>query len=259
MLKLSNLLVILCGAVFCFAACTFGQSSADTGGYLVTYQVIPNPPQKPLAGYVVCIDPGHPSEVNDGFAKQNGTTETDMNWQVALRLKRILEGEMGATVVMTRSILKEKVTNRRRAEIANEHRADASIRLHCDSEASKTRRGIAVYYPDRAGKAADGKTGPAAQVIAESARLAAGIDTGIRNILQGKLRHGGVKTDYATAIGRKQGALTGSIYSEVPVALVEMVFLSNPDDAAFIKSAAGQELLAAAFADGIATYLKTLR
>ncbi len=259
MIKMSRFLLVICGAVFFFAACTFGQSSADTGSYLVTYQVLPNPPQKPLAGYVVCIDPGHPSEVNSGFARQNGTTETEMNWQVALRLKRILEGEMGATVVMTRSTLQEKVTNRRRAEIANEHQADASIRLHCDSEASKTRRGIAVYYPDRVGKAADGKTGPEAQVIAESARLAAGIDAGIKNIIQNKLRHGGVKTDYATAIGKKQGALTGSIYSEVPVALVEMVFLSNPEDAAFIKSTAGQELLAAAFADGIATYLKAPR
>ena len=34
---------------------------------------------------------------------------------------------------------------------------------------------------------------------------------------------GGVKTDRQTAIGGKQGALTGSVFSEVPVVTVEML------------------------------------
>ncbi len=249
-------------ALFSFAACAFGQASTtpaavDSAAAAETEQPATNLPPKPLAGYVICIDPGHPSEVNSGFARQNGTTETEINWQVALRLKRILQNEYGATVKMTKFSLKEKVTNRRRAEIANEAEADAAIRLHCDSEPSGKRSGIAIYYPDRQGKAADGKVGPSAQVCAQSAELAAGIHTGIVNKLTGKLTDNGIKTDYATAIGRKQGALTGSVYSQVPVALVEMVFLSNPQNAAFVKSSKGQELLAAAFADGLATYLKT--
>jgi N-acetylmuramoyl-L-alanine amidase len=64
-----------------------------------------------------------------------------------------------------------------------------------------------------------------------------------------------VRGDSRTAVGEKQGALTGSVFSEVPVVLIEMVTLSNKHDAAFIKDAAGQSLMAQAIASGIARYV----
>jgi N-acetylmuramoyl-L-alanine amidase len=33
--------------------------------------------------FCVCIDPGHPSEKNDGGAVTNGLREVTMNWEVA--------------------------------------------------------------------------------------------------------------------------------------------------------------------------------
>jgi len=38
---------------------------------------------------VVCIDPGHPSEVNSGMTVQNGTTETHIDWVVAQQLQKL--------------------------------------------------------------------------------------------------------------------------------------------------------------------------
>ena len=38
----------------------------------------------------VCIDPGHPSEVNSGNTVQNGTTETHIDWAVAKKLQKAL-------------------------------------------------------------------------------------------------------------------------------------------------------------------------
>ncbi len=73
-------------------------------------------------------------------------------------------------------------------------------------------------------------------------------------MLAGKLKDGGVRGDSKTAIGSKQGALTGSVFSDVPVVLIEMVTLSNARDAAFIKQPAGQSLMAQAIAQGIARY-----
>ena len=74
--------------------------------------------------------------------------------------------------------------------------------------------------------------------------------------LSGALRDNGVRTDYQTKVGREQGgALTGSIFSEVPVVTVEMVVLSDRDDAEFIKAEAGQRRMAAAIADGIARFV----
>lgn len=208
----------------------------------------------PLEGKVICIDPGHPSEVSAGSGKQNGTTEVLMNWEVALKLKKTLEEKYGATVVMTKSKIDEKVTNKRRAEIANEANADVEIRLHCDSETSGKKRGIAVFYPDKQGTVKNGTKGPSKGVIKESGLLAQAIGKEF-DLIKKELPSNGVKTDADTYIGSQQGALTGSIYSKVPVALVEMVFLSNAKDAQFIKKSINQQKLADVFAKGISTYL----
>ena len=73
--------------------------------------------------------------------------------------------------------------------------------------------------------------------------------------LAGKLKDGGVRGDSRTAIGAKQGALTGSVFSDVPVVLIEMVTLSNASDARFIRDAKGQSLMAQAIAEGIGRYV----
>ena len=47
-----------------------------------------------------------------------------------------------------------------------------------------------------------------------------------------------------------EGALTGSIFSKVPTVLVEMVFLTNPADADWIKQDRNKALMAKALAAG---------
>ncbi|MGB8511070.1 MAG: hypothetical protein WCD76_22050, partial [Pyrinomonadaceae bacterium] len=66
----------------------------------------------------------------------------------------------------------------------------------------------------------------------------------------------GVRTDFQTKVGREQGgALTGSIFSEVAVVTIEMVVLSNEQDAAFIKTADGERRMAEAIARGITRFV----
>jgi N-acetylmuramoyl-L-alanine amidase len=64
--------------------------------------------------------------------------------------------------------------------------------------------------------------------------------------------YGGVLGDSRTAIGARQGALTGSIFSRVPVVTVEMAVLTDAGDARFIASPSGQRRMAHAIAAGIA-------
>lgn len=202
-------------------------------------------------GNVVCIDPGHPSEVSSAETEQNGVTEVAMNWEVALRLKALLEAKK-ITVVMTKSSLMEKVTNKRRAEIANDAGAAILLRLHCDTG---NNHGYTIYAPNRQGTA-QGKTGPSQAIIDASQKAAELLHTGMNTLLSGSiLRDNGVKGDSATSIGSKQGALTGSIFSTVPAVTVEMCFLSNADDAQFISSESGQDKMAAALALGVVEYL----
>jgi N-acetylmuramoyl-L-alanine amidase len=206
----------------------------------------------PAARTVVCIDPGHPSEVASGRNQQNGTSETQIDWAVAAKLRDVLEAR-GYEVVLTKSAEAELVKNRDRAFVANRARAALMLRLHCDAS---TERGFAVYYPDRQGRAKDGTTGPAPGVIEESRRAAEAVHAGLAAGLKDALKDNGVRTDYQTKVGREQGgALTGSIFSEVPVVTIEMVVLSDGADADFIKTDAGRQRMAESIADGVARFV----
>ena len=121
-------------------------------------------------------------------------------------------------------------------------------------------RGYAVYYPDRQGRAKDGTTGPSEDVIEGSRRAAEAIHAALAEGLGGALNDNGVRTDMQTKVGREQGgALTGSIFSEVPVVTIEMVVLSNQQDADFIKTEAGQRRMAEAIADGVTRFVAPTR
>ena len=173
----------------------------------------------PLAGFTVCLDPGHTSETSAGTASRDGKlTERHVNWVVAQDLKPLLEAE-GARVVMTKTPENEVVTNRRRAEIANAAHANLFLRLHCDAASDS---GLATFYPDRQGRA-HGHTGPSPAVIAASRRAARPFHPAVIAALGGALADRGIKGDSATGVGGKQGALTGSIFSQVPALTVEMV------------------------------------
>ena len=201
---------------------------------------------RPKTSFRVCIDPGHPSENNDGRELLNGVREVEIVWTVAQALRKLLE-ENGYVVVLTKSSLGEYVTNKRRAEIANEAAADLMLRLHADSEGPS---GFTIYYPRKQGQL-KGVKGPSPEMIEASGRAAKTFHTALAVKLRGQLKDNGVKGDEQTFIGGKQGALTGSIYSEVPTLLVEMANLAKPDDAKWINNSENQQTLAEALRTGV--------
>lgn len=199
----------------------------------------------PAFAQTICIDPGHPSENGVGT---RGKKETELNvaWVVAQKLEKMLVGK-GYKVVMTKSARGEKVSNKVRAEIGNKAEADYVVRLHCDAGHSS---GLASYYPGEKGKVG-GMKGPSDDVISGSKRLAAKFHPAVIAALGGSLRDAGLHTDRKTLIGGRQGALTGSIYSKVPVILVEMCVLQNRKDEAFIAPDKGKTKMARALLAGI--------
>jgi N-acetylmuramoyl-L-alanine amidase len=208
----------------------------------------PTPPPQ----VVVCIDPGHPSESNSARTVQNGTTELRMNWEVALKLRDVLGKDKRIKPILTRSSMNQFMRNRKRALIANDAHAAIAIHLHCDTGGSN---GFTIYYPDRIG-GSEGLYGPVSSVIRGSHEAALALHTGMLRTLHGSLKDRGIKGDSRTRIGRMIGGLTVGIWSKVPCLTVEMVFLSNSHDAAFIKSKAGQEKMAEALAAGIKGFIK---
>ena len=206
----------------------------------------------PLRGFVVCLDPGHPSETSRGTeSRDHRLTELHVNWVVAQRLTVLLQAD-GATVVPTKTREMQVVTNRRRAETANAAHASLLLRLHCDAGEQS---GLATYFPDRQGTRF-GVTGPTPAVIAASHRAARIFQPAMIAALHGDLRDAGIKGDSKTGIGGKQGALTGSIFSQVPALTVEMCVLTNAHDYQFIRTASGQQEMAGALLTGVEAYAK---
>ncbi len=160
---------------------------------------------------------------------------------------------MGYRVVLTKKALEEKVLNKERAFVANRSGANLMVRLHCDASSGS---GFTVYYPTQQGRS-KGVRGPSKEVLSRSNILARKFHGAMAVALRGKLKDNGLKSDLKTHIGGKQGALTGLIYSKVPVLLVEMVVLTNPKDEAFIRSSEGKEVMVGALVKGVLAATKS--
>ena len=179
-------------------------------------------------------------------ANGHGVAEVHAAWEVAVRLRDSLVAA-GYEVRMTKAREREVVRNVARAEAANRVGAALMVRLHCDVGNGT---GFTVYYPDREGTA-EGRTGPSREVMERSREAAVAIDSGMASRLSPRyLRDGGILGDSRTFIGARQGALTGSIFSRVPVVTIERAVLTDAGDARFIGSAAGQARMAGAIAAG---------
>lgn len=229
-------------------------ASASEIKHMVASLPMPDAAPSERGRRLICVDPGHPNSYNSATNTINGTNENHINWAVALKLRSILQ-EKGFEVAMTKNAELQSVENKERALICNNSGAALAVHLHCETTPGS---GFALYYPDREGTfnynndPDIGFKGPTAQVIAGSQLLAQAVQTGMRAKLAGSLNDLGIKGDSHTQVGASQGALTFSIFSQIPTLTIEMVVLTDKHDAAFIKSEAGQQKMAQAIASGIA-------
>jgi N-acetylmuramoyl-L-alanine amidase len=217
------------------------------------------PPPAPLAGLTVSLDPGHnprnarhATRINrevqagpirkacdtTGAATRDGYPEWRFNQQLATRVARRLRAH-GATVRFTRTQRAPAwgpcITERARRG----NQADVAVSLHADGNMSAAARGFHVIRP----AFVRGYTG---DITRRSATLA----TAMRDSLvrRGKLRP-------STYIGRRgliaRRDLGGLVLSDVPKVFVEAGNLRHPADAALLRSARGQERIAAAICDAL--------
>lgn len=191
---------------------------------------------------VVVLDAGH-GGADPGKVGVDGQLEKDINLQITLRLKEILEKdeEYKIKVILTRTddngLYSESDTNKKmadmkkRCEIANSSGADIVVSIHQNSYHSSAVKGAQVFYykESEKGKALAGN---------------------IQNKLVEELAEG--------EKGRVEKAndnyyLLLNVNS--PAVIVECGFLSNPGEAAALMDSTYQERIAVAVADGIKEYL----
>ena len=205
--------------------------------------------------FIVCIDPGHQGHADNspesigpgstttkercrggGTGVNSRTPEYEIVLQIGLKLKKMLESE-GIKVVMVRTTNDVNISNSERAQIANEAKADLFVRIHCNGSSSTSSNGIMTLYPSRnewCGSIYD-ESRKAAQLIQREMVIACGrANKGI--------------------IAR--GDITGFNWSQVPVVLSEICFLSNPEEDTLLNDESFQNKAARGLFNGIVKYLK---
>ena len=204
-----------------------------------------------LSGITIGIDPGHQLHGNndreaiapDSSEKKakvaSGTSgrktgipeyETDLN--ISLKLRDALEAE-GCTVYMTRETNDVDISNQERAIMMNDLNVDLVLRLHCDGSTNKSANGIAMFVRGKG----------ACQAESEAAAYAL-LDKMVE--ATGAKRRGVYKRD----------TYTGLNWSTVPCILVEMGYLTNPEEDVLLNSPDYQDKLVQGFVEGICSYFE---
>ncbi|HEU0247571.1 MAG TPA: N-acetylmuramoyl-L-alanine amidase [Gaiellaceae bacterium] len=205
---------------------------------------------------VVVIDPGHDLRANpatepigpgsstrkikDGGGTRgvvSGLTEAELNLRVSLRLRSLLE-RAGVRVVMTRTETAGiSIGNVARARIANEIDAALFLRIHADGSTDRRARGTHTLHPAlRAGWTDDvyvSSKGAARVLQLHLVRALGFPDRGLQE-----------RSDF-----------TGFNWADVPVALVELGFMTNPTEDKLLATPAYQRRAALGLCRGTLRFL----
>ncbi len=188
----------------------------------------------------IAIDPGH-GGADEGAHGPEGTREKDVTLSVAQRLRTLLERSMGVRVILTRTG-DTVVALDRRAAIANNDRADLFISLHANSALRDVVTGAEVYY-----LSIDEYGQEARELADRDGRYLPVSGGGIREIdvipwEMAQARHLTPSADLAafvsSELGRRvplsprplqQAPFRVLVGANMPAILVEMGFISNPE------------------------------
>lgn len=94
---------------------------------------------------VIVIDPGHGGKDPGAVGRKLKSLEKDINLALALKLKQLLEKELGITALLTRSD-DRFVSLQDRTKFANDRKADLFVSIHVNSSTSNASKGIETYY-----------------------------------------------------------------------------------------------------------------
>lgn len=194
----------------------------------------------PLSGKVIAIDPGHGGP-DGGAVSKDGLVEKEVNLAISLYLRDYLQ-QAGAIVVMTRESDRDlagdatKGYSKRKTEdllnrvdLIQKQKAGMSISIHLNSIPSNKWRGAqSFYFPNNA----------------EGKRLAESIQSEIRTNLNNTDRV--PKTE-------DQFYLLKTL-NQIPAVLVEVGFLSNPEEARLLADSVYQKKLAESIYRGIVRF-----
>ena len=177
------------------------------------------------------------AKVSGGTAGvSTGLREYELNLQTAVLLEEILL-ERGYEVLMVRTEHDVNISNRERAEVANEAGADVFIRIHANGAEDSGVHG-AMTLCQTAKNPYNG------ELYEESRRLA-------DCVLDAFVEKTGAKKQRVW----ETDTMSGINWAAVPTTIVEMGYMTNPEEDCRMASEEYQKLMAEGMADGIDRYL----
>ncbi|MBE3576492.1 MAG: N-acetylmuramoyl-L-alanine amidase [Limnochordales bacterium] len=182
---------------------------------------------KALAGRTIVIDPGHGGD-DPGTIGVNGAREKDLALAISLRLAAVLR-QSGARVILTRETDVKPEWEERTAP-ANLNQADALLSIHLNSSPGRVPepRGVEVYYHSQR---------PGADQLAQA------VLRGLTTVLKVPARRLEAWDDLRVLKG-----------STVPGVLVEVGYLTNPEEAEKLVTPEYQELIVEGLVTGLSQY-----
>lgn len=166
--------------------------------------------------------------------------EYQVNLEVALKLKSVLIAR-GYDVYMIRETNDVSLSNKKRALMANESGSDILLRLHCNSADSQSANGVLTMCPTL--------SNPYCKSIAVNSQDLSECVASTLCRRTGAVNRGVTQTD----------EMTGINWSKIPVTIVEMGFMSNPDEDQKLSDSHYQTMLAEGIANGVDRYYESRR
>jgi N-acetylmuramoyl-L-alanine amidase len=228
----------------------------------------PRPTPTPEARVVrtLVIDPGHGGE-EVGAKGLQGSLEKDVTLSVARKLRAQIVNQLGLQVFLTRDRDEDLGLDQRTA-IANNYKADLFISIHSNASRARDAKGSEVYFLSY--QASDDEGRRIAQLEGEAVPEApAGLGSDVALILwdMAQAEHLEESSSLASRIQEELAVVTGSqgrgvkqapfrvlVGAAMPAVLVEIAFISNPEEEKLLTSDAYQSKVASALARGIARF-----
>lgn len=186
-----------------------------------------------LQNKIIALDPGHGGS-DPGAIGPSGTQEKTITLAVAKNVKTLLE-KAGAKVIMTRQDDRDVCAPNAsavdeleaRVQVANSNKADVFVSIHINSFSNRTVGGAASYYCQK---------------------------TAFDSILASSLQDAVVSASGFSDRGTNSARFYVMTHSVMPASLIELGFISNPNEERLLGSPQFQQQLAQGIVNGIENF-----